>query len=243
MARWSTQQQRCIFPLYRRISIHSRIAFNYAHSFDHDTCHDVWLTTWDLTILRIGQKTPWGFGTWNHSGTMGCNKSLRKWRWLCIYYIYDIYMNTISLSLSIYIWPLKIRFRSSSINVFLDIKWNPPGTRSDIDYGNDINCQHMNSVLEVCKTWLVFRFISNKWKHCCNHFPKHLCKLQGDSGQVGPSEPPRKCWKSLSWCLKSAMNFYTTSQGPWLWGPCCLFHWIIKETQPRAFQIFKSLLS
>ena len=162
-----------------------------------------------------------------------------------VYIIYMIYMNTISLSLSlyIYIWPLKIRFRSSSINVFLDIKWNPPGTRSDIDYGNDINCQHMNSVLEVCKTWLVFRFISNKWKHCCNHFPKHLCKLQGDSGQVGPSEPPRKCWKSLSWCLKSAMNFYTTSQGPWLWGPCCLFHWIIKETQPRAFQIFKSLLS
>lgn len=56
-----------------------------------------------------------------------------------MYILYMIFLNTISLSLYIYIRPLKIRFRSSSINVFLDIKWNPPGTRSDIDYDNDID--------------------------------------------------------------------------------------------------------
>ena len=58
-----------------------------------------------------------------------------------VYIIYDIYEYNLSLSLYIYIYirPLKIRFRSSSITVFLDIKWNPPGTRSDIDYDNDID--------------------------------------------------------------------------------------------------------
>ena len=176
----------------RQISIHSRMALDHAHSFDHDTCHAIWLTTWDLTFFFcIGRKTSlriWHMESLRHHGMKQISGEMERIMYIYIYIFIDIYiyMNAISLTLSllslyiyIHIWPLKIRFRTSAIN------GNPPGTCSDIDYNiwtpqwtavQFLRFQLAAGMSRKSETLGLLDTDSYHWKHCCNHFPNQTEK-------------------------------------------------------------------